>query len=108
MKPQDLTGYQRKFLRSLAHPLKPIVLIGNRGHTDAVAEALDAALLKHELVKVKFNDDKTKEFKAKTTSELERATHSQVVGMIGHTAIYDRPHPEPEKRKIKIPRKGLR
>ncbi len=108
MKPQDLTGYQRKFLRSLAHPLKPIVLIGSRGYTDAVVEALDAALLKHELVKVKFNDDKTKEFKTKTTAELERATQSQVVGMIGHTAIYYRPHPEPEKRKIAIPRKGLR
>jgi len=103
MRPQDLTGTQRKYLRALAHPIKPIVLIGSRGYTDAVVEALDAALLKHELVKIKFNDDKTKDFKAKTTAELERATHSRIVGMIGHTAIYYRPHPEPEKRKITIP-----
>lgn len=108
MKPIELTGYQRKFLRSLAHPLKPIVLIGRRGNSAAVAEALDAALLKHELVKVRFNDDKTKEFKTKITAELERATQSLVVGTIGHTAIYYRPHPESEKRKITIPSKGLR
>ncbi len=108
MKPQDLTGYQRKYLRALAHAQKPLVLIGSRGYTDAVVEALDAALLKHELVKIKFNDDKTKEFKAKTTAQLEKATHSQVVGTIGHTAIYYRPHPEPEKRKITIPLTGSR
>jgi len=108
MKPLDLTGYQRKYLRAQAHPLKPLVLIGGRGYTEAVVEALDAALLKHELVKIKFNDDKTKEFKAKTTAALEKATRSHVVGVIGHTAIYYRPHPEPEKRKITIPLSGLR
>ena len=108
MKPQDLTGYQRKYLRALAHPLKPIVLIGSRGYTEAVAGALDAALLKHELVKIKFNDDKTNDFKAKTTAALEKTTGSQVVGTIGHTAIYYRPHPEPEKRKISIPTSGSR
>lgn len=108
MKPLELTGYQRKYLRSQAHSLKPIVLIGSRGYTEAVTEALEAALLKHELVKIKFNDDKTKEFKSKTTAALEKATGSLVVGMIGHTAIYYRPHPEPEKRKITIPRTGLR
>ena len=99
----ELAGYQRKYLRALAHPLKPLVLIGARGYTEAVVEALDEALLNHELVKIKFNDDKTKEFKAKTTAALEDATSSRIVGMIGHTAIYYRPHPKPGKRKITLP-----
>ena len=100
---QKLTSAQRKYLKALAHPLKPVVLIGNRGYTEAVADALDAALLKHELVKIKFNDNKTKEFKAKTNQTLERVTRSWVVGMIGHTVIYYRPHPELDKQKIVLP-----
>ena len=108
MKMQELTGAQRKYLRALAHPLKPLVLIGTRGVTEAVSEALDEALLKHELVKIKFNDDKTKAFKSKTNAALEKATSSQVVGVIGHTAIYYRPHPEIEKRKIMLPQSPSR
>jgi RNA-binding protein len=103
MKRQALTGSQCKYLRALAHPLKPVVLIGSRGFTEAVAKALDEALLKHELVKIKFNDVKTKEFKSKTNTALEKATCSRIVGMIGHTAIYYRPHPEVDKRRITLP-----
>lgn len=98
-----LTGSQRKYLRGLAHPLKPIVLIGSRGFTQAVATALDEALITHELVKAKFNDNKNKDFKQMTTSALEERTASEVVGVIGHTVIFYRPHPEPEKRKISLP-----
>jgi RNA-binding protein len=99
----ELSGSQRKYLRALAHPLKPVVLIGSRGFTEAVSKALDEALLKHELVKVKFNDDKTKAFKSQTSAALEKATNSLIVGTIGHTAIYYRPHPEVGKRRINLP-----
>lgn len=98
-----LTSNQRKYLRGLAHPLKPVVLIGSRGFTPAIAEALDEALLKHELVKIKFIDEKSKSFKSKTITALEEATSAQVAGVIGHTAIYYRPHPKSEKRKISLP-----
>lgn len=103
MTQNTLSGFQRKYLRGLAHSLKPIVLIGSRGFTTAIADALDQALLRHELVKIKFNDNKTKEFKEKTMAGLQRATGAQSVGMIGHTVIYYRPHPDPDKRKIALP-----
>jgi RNA-binding protein len=103
MEMEALTGSQRKYLRALAHPLKPVVLIGSRGFTQAVSKALDEALCKHELVKIKFNDDKTKTFKSQTSLALEKATHSRIVGTIGHTVIYYRPHPEADKRKIVLP-----
>ena len=98
-----LTGQQRKYLRGLAHGLKPLVLIGSRGFSQAVATALDEALATHELVKVKFNDNKEKDFKQKTTTDLEGATGASAVGVIGHTVIFYRPHPEPDKRKISLP-----
>lgn len=98
-----LTGHQRKYLRGLAHKLKPIVLIGRKGLTSSVVQALDEALNKHELVKARFNEDKDKGFKTQTLASLEKSTGASAVGMIGHTAIFYRPHPEKERRKIVLP-----
>lgn len=100
---EPFKGYQNKYLKGLAHSLKPIVFIGHKGLTDAVADALDEALLAHELVKAKFTDDKDKEFKNLTVTALEKATGAHMVAMIGHTAIFYRPHPDSQKRKIVIP-----
>lgn len=98
-----LTGFQRKYLRGLAHSLKPIVLIGSKGVTQSIIDALDEALMDHELVKVKFVDNKNKDFKSIALQDLEGATAAHMVGMIGHTAIFYRPHPDLEKRKISLP-----
>jgi len=100
----ELSGFQRKYLRGLAHTLKPIVIIGRMGLTSSVELALDDALNVHELVKVKFNDDKDKEFKRQTLQLLEKSTNACMVGMIGHIGIFYRPHPEAEKRAIILPR----
>ena len=100
---KDLSSYQRKYLRGLAHGLKPIVLIGQKGLTTSLAAALDQALITHELVKAKFIDDKDKAYKAQTVEFLQKTTASEMVGLIGHTAIFYRPHPDPQKRKISLP-----
>jgi RNA-binding protein YhbY len=34
---------------------------------------------------------------------LTKATASEIVGLIGHTAIFFRAHPDPDKRRITIP-----
>jgi RNA-binding protein len=39
-----LTEKQKKHLRRLAHPMNPIVMLGNAGLTDAVVAELDRAL----------------------------------------------------------------
>jgi len=99
----DLSSYQRKYLRGLAHGLKPIVFVGQKGQTSSLAAALDQALATHELVKIKFIDDKDKAYKAQTIASLEKATASEMVGLIGHIAIFYRSQPDPEKRKIPLP-----
>ena len=53
-----LTTAQRKRLRSLAHHLQPIVLIGKFGATDTVIGAVNDALEVHELIKICFNEHK--------------------------------------------------
>ena len=95
-----LKGSQRKNLRSQAHHLKPLVIIGVKGVTDQLIGSVDLALKDHELIKVKFGE--FKEEKKEISGQIAQATKSEVVGIIGNIAIFYRQNPEPEKRKIKI------
>ncbi len=96
-------GFQKKYLRGLAHPLKPVVQIGREGITEGVIRAIDECLFRHELIKVKFTDFKEKDQKEAIAGEFTDKTGSELVGMIGHTAILYRQQADPEKRKIAIP-----
>jgi RNA-binding protein len=93
----------RKYLKGLAHRLKPVVLIGQGGLTSAVVQAVDAALHDHELIKIKFNAFREKEEKASITAAIEKQTGAQWVGSIGHITVFYRPHPDAESRKIQLP-----
>jgi RNA-binding protein len=103
---QPLTGYQAKYLRGLAHRLKPVVFVGQRGITAPLLESIREALNTHELIKVKFLESKDRRMKGEHAAEIERLTGSSLAGLIGHIAILYRPHPDLEKRKIVIPVKG--
>lgn len=95
-----LTGKQRTRLRGLAHGLKPVVLVGMKGLTPEQVKALDAALLTHELIKVKFLEHK--EEKKELAAEMAAATGAELAGMIGNIAILYRPHPDPAKRRVSL------
>ncbi len=97
----SLKGSQRKYLRSQAHHLKPLVIIGAKGVTDQLLGSVDLALTDHELIKVKYGE--FKEAKKEISDEIAKATKSELVGLIGNIAIFYRQNPNPEKRKIKIP-----
>lgn len=99
----DIKGYQKKFLRGLAHGLKPVVFVGQKGLTAALVREVDGALKTHELVKVKFVDFKEKSQKEEIAAALAEASGAALAGMIGHMAIFYREHPDPEKRKIRLP-----
>ena len=99
----QLPGYQKKFLRGAAHGLRPVVLIGHKGLTEAALEAISEALRAHELIKVKFNEFKDKAGKRAILGQMEERLACHVAGMIGHTAVIFRPHPDPEKRRVRLP-----
>jgi RNA-binding protein len=86
-----MTGKQRRRLRALAHDLHPIVQIGQRGLTEAVVQQVDAALVDHELIKVKLGRDSARD---RVEAELTERTGAELAGRIGHVLILYRPHPE--------------
>jgi RNA-binding protein len=92
-----LAGYQRKALRGLANPLKPLVFVGDAGMSAAVLRALDAALTDHELVKVRLRSPEDKKALA---NEIAGASGAALCGLIGHTVILYRPHPEAPQIEI--------
>ena len=98
MSAPDLTGAQRRHLRGLAHPLKPIVFVGEGGLSEAVVKALDEALDQHELVKVRLRQPPDKKAAA---AELADRSESALCGVVGHTVVLYRPHPE--EPKIELP-----
>lgn len=102
----SLYGFQKRFLRGLAHGLKPVVFIGQRGMTPSLSAAMSAALDQHELVKVKFNEFKAKEEKQTLIAAIEKTAGCEMVGLVGHVAIFFRQQPDPEKRRIVLPLRG--
>lgn len=99
----ELRGSQRKYLRGLAHDIKPSAFVGQKGLTDALTSEINDALDASELIKVKFVDYKEKTVKVALVQEIERLTSSHLAGLIGHVAIYYREHKNPEKRVIRMP-----
>jgi RNA-binding protein len=86
----QITERQRRHLKGLAHPLKPVILIGNAGVTDAVVAETTRALADHELIKVRLPGQDREERDAALKSLAER-TGSAFVARIGHIAVLFRP-----------------
>ena len=103
-----LTGFQKKHLKGLAHKIKPAVYIGHKGMVNPVVRAIDEALERHELIKVKFIDFKEKDQKKRIADTIEARTGCQRVGMLGHTMLFFRCNKDPDKRKIIFPERAPR
>jgi len=93
-----LSGKQKKYLRGLAHSLKPVVQLGKEGLTNGIERQLIKALEDHELVKIRFGAG----FEADHDEALDhllKDSESELAGRIGHTAVlYRRRAEEPEIR----------
>lgn len=96
----NLNKKQIQHLRALAHTLKPVVLLGSNGLTEAVVAEIDFALNHHELIKVKIPTD-DRDTKALIIEAILRETEAAKVQVIGKTLIMYRPS---EEKKIKLPK----
>ena len=62
---------QRRYLKGLAHPLKPVVMVGNAGLSEAVLAEIENALAYHELIKVRVSGQK-KQSASKCSMKLRK------------------------------------
>lgn len=53
----SLTPKQRQQLKAKAHALKPVIILGGKGLTEALHKEIDRALYDHELIKISLHVD---------------------------------------------------
>ncbi|AJC49409.1 ribosome assembly RNA-binding protein YhbY [Allofrancisella guangzhouensis] len=87
---------QQQELKSLAHKLKPVVLIGEKGLTENVLLEIDLALATHELIKVKVFRA-PKEYKEELSARVIQATKCELVQIIGNILVLYRKNPNKKK-----------
>jgi RNA-binding protein len=97
----SLTATQKRYLRGLAHDLKPVILIGQKGVTAALLKEFAGALEHHELIKVKLADD-DRESRAEAIDRLREDSGAELVQTIGKTACFYKRNPD--RTQFTLPR----
>ena len=95
-----MTGKQKRYLKSLAHPLKAVVQIGKLGFNSGAQRHIDQQLLDHELIKVRILESCPMD-RRQFAVEIEKTGTMEVVQIIGKILTLYRPHPK--KPSIQLP-----
>ena len=91
----SLSQAERKFLRGRGHALKPVVIVGGAGLTDAVLTELEGALSHHELVKVSLRIG-NRERRDTLLDELLDRSKATLLQRIGNMALLYRQAEQPK------------
>ena len=97
----DLSNNQIRHLKSLAHDLKPVVIIGDKGLTKSVIDEIINSIEIHELIKVKIRVDEREE-RLKMIENITKKTQSSKVQLVGHIVTLFKRNKDPQ---IAIPKK---
>ena len=95
-----LSPIERKALKTKAHALDPVVMVGDQGLTSSVIREIDRSLKAHELIKVRVaNDDRAE--RNSWLDEICSALHAAPVQHIGKMLVIWRENPELVKARAK-------
>ena len=87
---KNLSNVKKKELRKKAYPLKPFVMIGQRGLTDAVLTEIDVALNAHELIKIRIRGA-DKNIRSEQCLKIEQQLDAEIIHQIGFITVIYRP-----------------
>lgn len=87
-----LTNKEKQSLKAKAHKLKPVVMIGAKGLTDAVLEEIMITFDAHELIKIKVTVG-DKAIRTEMIHVLVKVTDAELIAIIGNIAIVYKKHP---------------
>jgi len=96
-----LSKNQIKHLVSLAHHLKPVIMVGQHGVSENLLKELEIALDHHELVKIKIAGE-DRDSRQQMIQQLCEASGAQTVQAIGKTLTLFRRNRQ--KPKIELPK----
>lgn len=99
----SLSPAQRREYRAIAHNLKPVVIIGDKGLTESLQQELDRALNDHELIKVKIATP-DRDQRQELTEALCKGSGAQLVQSIGKIAVIMRRAAKPNPKLSNLQR----
>ena len=82
----SLSPEQRREYRGIAHNLKPVIIVGDKGLTEGLQEELERALNDHELIKIKVASQ-DRESRQEAVTALCQASGAELVQTIGKVAV---------------------
>jgi RNA-binding protein len=91
--PVTLSARERAHLKARAHPLEPVVQVGQAGVTPELTAEVDRSLTAHELIKVRVGGADRHE-RERVGDALAAATDAAVVHRVGKVVVLWRPRPE--------------
>ena len=81
-----LSNPQKRYLRGLAHDLKPVILVGAKGITDSLVAETGNAIERHELIKVRVAAG-DRELRDLWIGDLCERADAALVARIGNIAV---------------------
>jgi RNA-binding protein len=91
--PVVLSPRERAHLKGRAHPLEPIVQVGQGGLSDPVVRELERALDAHGLIKVRVNGD-DRHARQEIIAAIGARTDAAIVHKVGKIVVLWRPMPD--------------
>ena len=93
----SLSPEQRREYRGIAHNLKPVIIVGDKGLTEGLQEELERALNDHELIKIKVASQ-DREARQEAISTLCEASGAELIQTIGKIAVIMRRAQKPNPK----------
>lgn len=87
-----MTSARKKQLKTLAHSLKPVLIVGQSGLTESVLKELEITLNTHELMKVKIRAERNE--RTKICDQIIIKTEAEPIQQIGQIIVIYRKKPE--------------
>tara|TARA_R100000789_G_C2993033_1_gene146641 strand:- start:510 stop:818 length:309 start_codon:yes stop_codon:yes gene_type:complete len=82
----SLSPEQRREYRAIAHNLKPVIIVGDKGLSKGLQEELERALNDHELIKIKVAST-DREARQEAIQALCESSGAELVQTIGKIAV---------------------
>ncbi|MDO8907701.1 MAG: ribosome assembly RNA-binding protein YhbY [Pseudohongiella sp.] len=90
-----------KRLRAIAHKLKPVVTVAQKGLSETVHKEIDQALSRHELIKVKIVVG-DRDLRKEVAAEICQQSRSELVQSIGNIVVLYRAARQPDPKLSNI------
>ena len=86
---KNIPMINKKLLRKNSYSLKPVVIIGQNGLTDAVLSEIDASLNAHELIKIRIREP-NKDKRDEQCLQIQKKLGTEIIHQIGFIVVFYR------------------